>query len=234
MVDYILKENPLTKDKPNDFYAQVVNVRSHTEEDIANEVVDRNVGISKTEALAFLEIVAQVELKWIKNGDSIKRRLYHMHPTIPGSYEEGEYPKNVEYHVTVTKEVAEMAKHISVQHVEAVNPIHINFIHDVKTNTSNEKITQFGTVKINGHNIKIAGTDPSIGVEFHSIEDPESIYKVPAVDIVDNNPSELSIIAPKMVTGEEVILKITTQFMGTTKLLKLPRSVTFERKLTVV
>jgi hypothetical protein len=37
-----------------------------------------------------------------------------------------------------------------------------------------------------------------------------------------------------MVTGEEVMLKVTTQFSSNPKNLKAPRSITFERKLTVI
>jgi hypothetical protein len=118
--------------------------------------------------------------------------------------------------------------------VEAVNPIHIDFVHDVKSNTTNNRVTRGGSVKITGHNLKVTGIEPSVGIEFISVEDPEAIYPVPAQDIVINNPSELLIIAPQMVTGEEVQLKVTTQYSGNSNNLKMPRSITFERKLTVI
>jgi hypothetical protein len=85
-------------------------------------------------------------------------------------------------------------------------------------------------------NIKIAATTPpapGVGIEFISLEDPEAIYKAPAGDIVINNPSELVIVAPQMVTGDVVQLKITTQFSNASTLLKTPRSVTFSKPLTV-
>jgi hypothetical protein len=66
------------------------------------------------------------------------------------------------------------------------------------------------------------------------VEEPEAIYPVPAQDIAINNPSELLIVTPQMVTGEEVQLKITTQYAKSLKDLKSPRSITFVRKFTVV
>jgi hypothetical protein len=53
MIDYVLENNLLTKDKPNDRYARVVNQRSRTENDLADAIARRNIGISKAEALVF-------------------------------------------------------------------------------------------------------------------------------------------------------------------------------------
>ena len=110
----------------------------------------------------------------------------------------------------------------------------VGFVHDVKSNTTNEKITRGGTVKITGHNLKIAGLSSSIGIVFISREDPEAVYRVPIVDIIVNNPSELMVVAPQMTVGEPVVLKITTQYASGGKNLKDPRSFTFEKELTVV
>jgi hypothetical protein len=234
VMDYVLENNLLTKDKPNDRYARVVNQHSYTEEDLAAVIARRNIGISKPEALAMLEAASEIQLEWLAAGSSINLRLAHFHPSIPGSYEEGEYPTEALIRITPSKEVAETAKKIPLRHVEAVNPIHIEFVYDVKSGTTNDKVTRGGTVKITGHNLKIAGDNPAVGIEFISLEDPEAIYRIPAVDIVTNNPSELMIIAPMMVTGEKVALKVTTQYVNSAKTLKTPRSVTFERELTVV
>jgi hypothetical protein len=233
MIDYVLEDNLLTPKDPNDRYARVVNVQSRSESDLAEAISRRNIGISKAEALAMLEAASEIQLEWLSEGHSINMRLAHFHPSIPGAFEEGEYPKDAVIRITASKEVAETAKTIPLRHVEAVNPIHISFVHDVKSDTTNNKVTRGGSVKITGHNLKVTGKEPAVGIEFISVEDPEAIYPVPAQDIVINNPSELLIVAPQMVTGEEVHLKVTTQYSTTAKDLKTPRSITFERKLTV-
>ncbi|MDR1436663.1 MAG: DUF4469 domain-containing protein, partial [Candidatus Symbiothrix sp.] len=187
------------------------------------------------EVLAVLEATSEIQLEWLKAGHSVNLRLMHLHPSIPGSYEEGEYPKEAVIRITPSKEVNEAAKKISLRHVEPVYPMRVEYVHDTKSNTTNDKITSGGTVKITGHNLKVEGTLPAVGLEFVSVEDPEAIYPVPIGDFVINNPSELILTAPTMVSGEKVILKITTQYSNNnTRLLKTPRSVTFERELTVV
>lgn len=235
MIDYVFEENLLTKDKPNDRSAHVVNQHSYTEEDIAAAIAEGNIGISKAEALAALEAEAEIIKKWIGEGHSINRRTVHYHPSIPGSYEEGEYPTEAVIRITPSKELAEIARKIPLRHVEASLPISISFIHDVKSDTTNSKITSGGTVKITGHNLRIAGDKPSVGAEFVSREDPEVTYPIPAVDLIVNNPSELMLIAPKMVNGEPVVFRLTTQYShNKTTFLKEPRSFTFEKELTVV
>jgi hypothetical protein len=234
MIDYVLEPNLLTKEKPNDRYARVVNVQSMTESDLAEAVAGRNIGISKAEALAMLEATSEIELEWLKAGHSVNLRLMHLHPAIPGNYEEGEYPKEALIRITPSKEVNEAAKKISLRHVEPVNPIRVEYVHDMKSNTTNDKITSGGSVKIRGHNLKIDGTLPSLGVEFFNVDYPETVYPVPSDDLIVNNPSELILTAPLMTTDEKVKLKITTQYSNSTKPLKAPRSVIFERELTVL
>ncbi|MDR0768295.1 MAG: DUF4469 domain-containing protein [Dysgonamonadaceae bacterium] len=231
-IDYVLANNPLTKNE-NERLARVVNQRTHTDSDLANALASRNIGVSKPEALALIEAITEILLEWIANGDAATLTLGHYHATIPGTFKDGEYPKEADCKITPSKEIIEAVKKVSLRHVEARLQIHIDYIHDVQTNTSNEKVTQGGTVKITGHNIKIAGDNKEIGIEFISLE-TGSTYKVPAGYIITNHPSELLIIAPKMPAGEQVILKITTQYANTAKFLKDPRSITFHKELTVV
>jgi hypothetical protein len=234
MIDYVLESNPLTRDKPNDRRARAVNVHSCTEEDLAEAISKRNMGISKPEALAMLAALTQIQMEWITAGHSINLSMAHFHPSIPGAYEEGTYPKEAAYRITPSKEVAMAAKMIPLRHVEPVNPIRIAFVNDVKSNTTNDLITGGGTVKITGHHLKIAGTaEFAVGVEFIST-DTGTVYAIPAQDLIINYPSELMIIAPLMTSGEKVALRVTTQYSGGATLLKKPRSITFERELTIV
>jgi hypothetical protein len=233
MINYYLRLNPLTKDDKNDFQAQVINQETYTENDLANDLVEYNLGISKPQALAMLEAVNEILNRQFKKGRNVSLQSVNFRFTIPGAYQEKELPAHAELRATPTKEAAEAARTAPIKHALTPEHIRIDFIHDVKTNTSNEKITQGGTVKIGGHNLKIAGNAPSVCVEFINVNGG-SIYQVQPQDIIINNPGELIIIAPKMVIGEKVEVHVTTQYSGNSRLLKVPRSVTFERELTVM
>jgi hypothetical protein len=229
-----MEYNHLTKEEPNDQYARVVNARSRGKLELAKAISERNIGISMPEALAMIEAIDEIILTWLAEGNSINTRLLHYHHSIPGTFFEGEYPREVAIRVTPSKEVVDLAKTIPLRRVEPVSPIRVESVHDVKSDTQNETITSGGSVKVKGHNIRVAGIDPTVGVEFVNIYNPAAVYPVPVEDLVINNPSDLIIIAPAMSPGEEVYLKITTQFASGSKDLKEPRSFTFGKKLTVV
>jgi hypothetical protein len=242
MVEYTLEENLLTKEKPNDYYARVVNVRSFTDTDLAEEIADSNVGISKAEALAMLETTSKIIMKRIVHGESANLRLFNIHFGIPGSYKEGEFPTKVVTRITPSEELEKATEKNALRFVEPSVTIRVTSVEDVLSGTTNQFITRGGNVKIFGHNLKIVEktpepqTDPEpvCRVEFISLEDPDANYIVPPINLVINNPKELLIVAPQMVINEEVQLKITTQYSGhSTTPLKEPRSVIFSKIFTV-
>jgi hypothetical protein len=228
-----MEDNLLTPQEPSDRRARVVNVHSYNETDLAEAIARQNIGISKPEALAMIEAMSEIQLGWIQSGNSINLRLAHFHPSIPGNFAEGEYPKEAVIRITASKEVAELAKKIPLRHVEPVSPIRIESVHDVKSDTVNSKVTSAGTVKIRGHNLRLAGIDPTVGAMFINVANQQT-YPVQTQDIVTNNPSELILVAPALPVSGEVFFKITTQYSGNQKPLKKPRSITFEKILTVV
>jgi len=71
-----------------------------------------------------------------------------------------------------------------------------------------------------------------MGVLFIN-QDTQARTPVEAGDIVTNNPSELIIVIPALVAGTYK-LAVTTQFSKGGNLLKEPKTVIFDRTLTVV
>ncbi|MDR1562112.1 MAG: DUF4469 domain-containing protein [Dysgonamonadaceae bacterium] len=235
-VRYVLEKNILSKDDEGDFIAQVVDRRTFTEKDIAEEIAGRNIGISKPEALAMLEALAEIVKDRLGEGYSVNTQLVHFHHTIPGVYREGEFPSEAVVRVTPSKQVAEKMKEVRLSHVEPSLRMGINHIDDVFSGTANDVITAGGSVKVFGFNIKIAAGEPadeSVCVEFVA---PDKTYRVPATGVVVNKPSQLIVVAPgSMVDGEKVTLRITTRYSSNGgKLLKAPRTVTFKKTLRVV
>ncbi|MDR1337318.1 MAG: DUF4469 domain-containing protein [Tannerella sp.] len=238
MIEYTLEDNLLTKNSLNDRYARVVNVRSFSEEDIAEEIADSNMGISKAEALAMAEARDRIILKRIARGDSANLRLFNIHFGIPGTFTEGEYPTEAAVRITPSKEMNASGRKNTLRHVEPAVALKVDYVEDVLSGTTNQFITSGGNVKIFGHNLKIVAREPTepavCRVEFIDVENPENVYPVLPISLVVNNPSELLIVAPQMVADESVKLKITTQFSKNfRKPLKDPRSVVFEKTLTV-
>jgi hypothetical protein len=106
----------------------------------------------------------------------------------------------------------------------------ISQVTDVKTGSVNDLLTPNRNLIINGYKIKVAGEHADTGVYFVNQTSGEST-KVDTADLVTNNPSELIIMIPELAAGTYK-LQVTTQF-GVSSLLKEPRTVIFDKVLTV-
>lgn len=110
MIDYVFKKSHLVNSRLDAQHARAVNVRSCTENDLADEIVRRNMGISKPEALALIEALTEIQLEWIAEGKALNLRMANFHYTIPGAYGEGEFPQKAIVRVTPGREATEAAR----------------------------------------------------------------------------------------------------------------------------
>ena len=101
----------------------------------------------------------------------------------------------------------------------------INSITDSVTKSISQVITSGGPVVISGSNIKILGDDPSVGI--YLTKDEEGAVPLKVSVIVHNAPSQLTIMLPAIEAGKLYALSITTQYSGSNKALKTPRSYRF-------
>ena len=79
-------------------------------------------------------------------------------------------------------------------------------------------------IRLTGRNIKIAGTDPTVGVTFTSVEEPSTQVFVPLEDITVNEPKQLIFVLPTEVTDGLWRVKVTTQYSSGVHTVKTPRS----------
>ncbi|MDR1562625.1 MAG: DUF4469 domain-containing protein [Dysgonamonadaceae bacterium] len=237
VIKYIMRVNSLRNDPKKKYSAQVVNQKIFNEEDLAESIASRNYGISKPMAMAVEVARNEILLDWMRNGFSYSSSIENLHPTIPGLFEDGEYPAQASIKITPTDKLLEAVQNTALQKVEPQIPIRIVSVHDIKTGAIDSKITRGGNVKIYGHNIKIdVGTPPDakVCVSFISVSSGTGVeYKVPSVDVIVNNPGELIIVAPSgILNNEKLNLKITTMYSGSgKKQLKTPRVVIYPVEL---
>lgn len=107
---------------------------------------------------------------------------------------------------------------------------YIVFVLDVPTGSKNDVITTNRNLKIVGSRLKIAGTEPEVGI--CCVDHANIRTAVPAHDIVTNNPKELIGVTPGLALREYHIEGVT-QNIGDSNFLKLPRSHRLERVLIV-
>lgn len=101
----------------------------------------------------------------------------------------------------------------------------INSITDSTTGSISQVITSGGPAVINGSGIKLVGEDPSVGV--YLTKDEEGAQPIKIALVVHNAPSQLTVMLPTIEAGKLYALSITTQYSGSNKSLKAPRSYRF-------
>ncbi|MDR1601012.1 MAG: DUF4469 domain-containing protein [Tannerella sp.] len=102
---------------------------------------------------------------------------------------------------------------------------------DVKTGSVNDLLTPGRNLRISGDKLKIAGSDPAVGIRFRNLK-TDAVTVVDPTDLVVNNPSELIVVIPDLDSGTSFQLEVTTQY-AVSSLLKQPRTITFIQPLTV-
>jgi hypothetical protein len=233
-----LYDNALTTENPDDYSARVSSEKSLNVRQVCETAVAR--GGADVSAAAMNHAV---EL-WLKemayqlcDGFSINAGWFMASVHIKGVFNTPNEHYSPEKHTILFEfqQGAALRKELPTVTVDilgvAESGPQIFEVTDMKTGSVNDLMTPGRNLKISGQKIKIVGDNPAVGILFRSQDDPDSTYTVDASDIVTNNPSELMIIIPALI-ADGYTLEVTTQY-GVSVLLKEPRTVAFDKVLTV-
>jgi hypothetical protein len=230
-----LYENFLTSN-PNDYVARVSSERSLNVPEICQSAVSRGGADVSAPAMEHSVNLFFKEMGYqLCDGYSVNTGYFTAGTQIRGVFDSPVEKFNSEKHSVffqfnqgeiLRKEIPTIE--VNVLGV-AENTTFIGQVIDVKTGSVNETLTPNRNLRIAGNKIKIAGNGDT-GIYFINQTDNQRT-KVDASEIITNNPSEVMIIIPELTPGT-YNLQLVTQFCGSV-LLKEPRTVTFDKILTV-
>jgi len=233
-----LYDNFLTKDNPNDFIARTVSERSLNVKQICEAAVSRG-GADVT--AASMEHATELFLKEMAyqmcDGYSVNTGYFTAGTQIRGVFDSPTETFNSEKHTILFQfnqgeklRVEIPTIEINILGVADASSVVLQ-VKDVKSATINDILTPGRNLKINGSKIKIAGENTANGIFFVNINTNDRI-SVEESDVVVNNPSEIIIVIPSLVTGS-YRLEIVTQY-SVGAFLKAPRTAAFDKILNVV
>jgi hypothetical protein len=234
MLEYVLEENLLTE-APDDFRAQVVNVKSHTQGDIIDRILHIGAGLTRSDVVSVLEAEKQVICEIVEEGDAVTTELFNSFPSMPGVYEgvtDSYDPSRhqVKIHLQPGTALRAAATRIKPKKVTGgIAVITVIAVTDIKTGSVNHLITPNRNLRITGQKLKLSGGQA--GVYFINQEDGSRTQVDPS-DVALNYPGELLIVTPDLSAGIYK-LEVITQYGGTGKPLKTPHSTVFDKILTV-
>ena len=233
-----LYDNVLTED-PNDFIAKVQSERSLSIKDICQTAATRG---GADISAASMEHAVNLWLKEMAyllcDGYSVNTGWFTANAHIKGVFNSPNETFNPDKHSLTFEftQASQLRKEIASVEVNIIGvadaSLSVAQVTDVKTGSVNDLLTPERNLRISGYKLKIAGDNPSNGVYFVN-QATQARTKVESADIVINNPSELIIVIPALTAGTYQ-LEVTTQFGSNVQtFLKEPRTVVFDKILTV-
>jgi hypothetical protein len=231
-----LYDAPLTQRK-DDRIGRVLSNGSANVDDLIADAVDRGTDISPVILRASYDLLKTSALQRALRAQRVEFGLgityVESTGTFIGDAAKWDVARNrLIARMLPSKELREALKSADVTVLGMAQvPNMISSVEDVVTGEVNVCLTRGGMAHVYGSKIKITGSDPSVGLKLTmSIGD---VLDIPATAIGINDPSRVSFVVPADLAPDEYTLGIVTQYTGSPRELKSPRTVTLEYTLQV-
>jgi hypothetical protein len=232
-----LYKNRLTE-REDDYYGRVINLASVSEDDLIKRVVDAGTDINPATLKASYELLKHEALKAIVRGEIVSFGLGHVALDVQGTFIGASAQWNPKEHklmarITASKDLRNTLEHTSVRvRGEAPDGNVISSVTDVASDTVNDTLTPGGIANIKGTRIKIFGDKPEVGL-FITSQDTKEVTTVLPNSIGMNDPSRISFVIPATLTSGSYLLSIVTQYVGSGRERKDPKTILLGYILTV-
>jgi hypothetical protein len=234
MLEFNLVENLLTA-APDDFMAQVTNVRSYTDSEIADRMLQSGAGLTKSDILSVLEAYKETVCNIIADGGAVDTALFVVRPSIAGVFNGADdtfspsrhhIKSNLRQGVAIRDAVVK----IKTQKVQVADPVpNIAQVKDV-VNGGSDHITAGLVLEIDGSRLKILPEDEANGIFLVPVSGGEEIK---LLQIVENKPARLMAMIPASIKAGEYHLEVRTTWSGNVKPSKTLKTGRFHKTLTV-
>ena len=246
-LDLALKAYPneLTADIDSDYTVKVeTQEQSLTLEHIATAVAQvLNKPVSDVQSI--LQVACEQAANYAASGFCISTPLFAMRPIASGVLMEEELSQPVD-----REKIKVYASFTQGQLLkEAFAKTHLKlflqpavtgpYIADMTSALVEESIAADGVVTrvplpmeagemcvITGDNLKVVGSDPSVGITLTKADAPQTTFFIPPKKISPNTPKKLQFNLPAGVTEGAWLVTVTTQYAGSKYEVKEPRSFT--------
>ena len=236
MLDYTLIENLLTP-TPDDYMAQTANVRSYTNEEIADRILKTGAGLTKSDILSVLQAQNEVICDIIAEGDAVNTPLFNTQPSISGvftsasdSFDPSRH--RVKINLSAGKALREAITKVRTKKVTVADatPI-INEVKDMVTGSVNDQLTKNTVVQITGGRLKFLPEEADNGV-FLINADHGAGGRLDV--ILENKPARLMVMTPQSIPAGNYYLEVRTTFSNSEKPTKTLKVSRFNKILTIV
>jgi len=234
MLKYCLRENLLTP-APDDYMAQMTDVRSYTLDEIIDAMMEKGTTITRADVAATLQVYGEVCSSIIADGSAINTPLMNTSMSISGvfngandSFDKKRHTVNL--NLTAGTLLREAAAKVKCEKTETVSTDpYITEVTDVVSGKVNTVLTKGGVVQLTGSRLKFDQKDEAQGIFFV----PETGTPVRAAVIAENKPARLMAIIPADLAQGTYYIEVRTKLSGGGTKLKAVKKGSFAKPLTV-
>lgn len=236
MLEYILEVNDLTP-AADDFWGRVVNVSSLNQDQIIDKMMSIGAGLTRSDIVSILEAFKQVISETVADGGGVNMELFNAYPSIHGKFTSMDDPidgihRKVKINLQPGVALRDAVSRVKTKRLNASSAgVLILSVFDVRSNSLNHTITPGKPIKVTGSKVKIAGSDPTVGLWFEAVSGGIAV-QADMNDVAQNNPSEIIALTPPLAPGTYRV-KLVTQYSGGGHLRKTPHTAIFETPLLV-
>lgn len=213
MLQYNIAKHPITP-APGNFIARTVNVRSYTEDEIANQMLRRGTMLTKTDILAVMELRNTVIRDILAEGNAVNTALFNAHPSISGvfngvsdSFDASRHHTHI--NLNPGKLLREVEKQIRPGKVNVAAPVpNITLVVDTVSGAINGKLTANGVIQVHGYRLRFFVDNPKNGLFLIGEDGTETRFNT----IVENKPARLIAILPAGLQTGNYYLEVRTNF----------------------
>jgi hypothetical protein len=215
MLEYHLVDNPLSP-ATDDTMAQVVGVRSYSEEEIAALMVMRGLRLTKGDIMAALEIYRSVIIDLVAEGAAVNTPLFHISHSIAGVFNGmadlyDPMRHSVKVNINASIALKAVAKGIKPRKVQVADPVpSIVEVKDMLSGSVNDRLTAGGVVQLLGTRLKFIESEITNGV-FLLPEQGGAEHHL--LHVVENKPSRVLTMLPADLPQGQYMLEVRTTFM---------------------
>ena len=222
-----LADNSVTADNKEDKILQLESAGNITLDDVLDEMKKEHTGLRLETITHVVNLYHRVLTDLVLSGYEINTGLFYMTPEFRGVVEGGAWnPEKNSIYVSIVqgKTLREAIAQTSVNILgEKQGVMYIAGGEDAATRATDRTATPGRNYILTGRLLKVAGSDPSVGIKLTDADGTETRLADDMLAV--NNPSKLVILLPATLADGEYTLTVTTQYSGTSTLLKTPRSV---------
>ena len=234
MLKYSLRENLLTP-APDDYMAQVTDVRSYTLDEIIHLMMERGTTLTRADVAATLQVYGEVVSAIIKDGSAVNTPLMNTSMSISGVFDgaNDSFDKKrhtVNLNITAGTLLRDAVTKVKCEKTEGVSTDpYITEVTDIVSGKVNEVLTKGGVVQLVGSRLKFDAKDTAQGIFFV----PETGNPVRAAVIAENKPARLMAIIPADLAAGTYYIEVRTKYANATKQLKTLKIGRFAKPLTI-